>query len=132
MGNHAIGRLRTSVPREFRRPAFWLPLLTYLLYQLNARFGHWPLPPLLTAYLSDLLALPVILTVAVVVQRRWVQRNPLFRLPDSWLVGAWLYVSLWFELALPLLSARHTADLLDVAAYGLGTLFFRWCLNRPA
>ncbi|TGE28351.1 hypothetical protein [Hymenobacter metallicola] len=119
-------------PRECWRPAFWLPLVTYLLYQLNARFWHRPLPPPLTAYLSDLLAMPVILTLALVVQRRWVQRNPQFVLPDSWLLGAWLYISAWFELLLPLLSARHVGDPLDVAAYAAGTLFFRWVLNRPA
>ncbi|MCB2410913.1 magnesium citrate secondary transporter [Hymenobacter lucidus] len=121
-----------QLPREFGRPAFWLPLLTYVLYQFNARVGHWPLPPLLTAYLSDLLAMPVILTLALVVQRRWVQRNAAFVLPDSWLLGAWLYVALWFEVALPLLSAQHVADPLDAVAYGLGTLFFRWQLNRPS
>lgn len=121
-----------QLPREFRQAAFWLPLLTYLLYQLNARVGHWPLPPLLTAYLSDLLALPVILTLALVVQRRWVQHRAAFVLPDSWLLGAWLYVAVWFEVVLPLLSAQHTADPLDAVAYGLGTLFFRWQLNSPA
>ncbi|TGE24120.1 magnesium citrate secondary transporter [Hymenobacter aquaticus] len=121
-----------QLPREFGRPAFWLPLLTYLAYQLNARLWHRPLPPLVTAYLSDLLAMPVILTLALVVQRRWVQRRAAFILPDSWLLGAWLYVSVWFELALPLLSSRHVGDPLDAVAYGLGTLFFRQLLNRPA
>ncbi|UOQ51973.1 magnesium citrate secondary transporter [Hymenobacter cellulosivorans] len=120
------------VPREFCRPAFWLPLLVYLLYQVNARFGHFPLPLLLRAYLSDLLAMPVILTLALVVQRRWVHRRTSFILPDSWLLGAWLYISVWFELLLPLLSARHTGDFFDAVAYGLGTLFYRRFLNRPA
>ncbi|PJJ60706.1 magnesium citrate secondary transporter [Hymenobacter chitinivorans] len=121
-----------TLPREFRRPAFWLPLLVYGLYQANARLGHYPLPTLVTAYLSDLLAMPVILTLALVVQRRWVQRRATFCLPDSWLLGAWLYVSVWFELLLPLLSARHVGDWLDVVAYGLGTVVFRQLLNRPA
>ncbi|MCB2379492.1 hypothetical protein LGH70_17985 [Hymenobacter sp. BT635] len=121
-----------SWPREFRRPAFWLPLLTYLLYQLNARLWHRPLPTLVTAYLSDLLAMPVILTLALVVQRRWVQHRADFRLPDSWLLGAWLYVSVWFELVMPRLSGGFVSDVLDAVAYGLGTLFFRQFLNRSA
>jgi hypothetical protein len=120
------------LPRELRRPAFWLPLLVYLLYQTNARLWHQPLPALVTAYLSDLLALPVILTLALVVQRRWVQRQAAFALPDSWLLGAWLYVSVWFELVMPWRAGTFVGDWLDVVAYGLGTLFFRQLLNRPA
>ncbi|MCC2546351.1 magnesium citrate secondary transporter [Hymenobacter sp. BT175] len=119
------------MPREFRQAAFWLPLLTYLLYQGNRHFWQLPLPPLLTAYLSDALALPVILTLALVVQRRWVHRNPGFELPDTWILAAWIYLTIWFEVLLPRFSAAAVADPLDVLAYGLGALYFRQLLNRP-
>ncbi len=118
-------------PSEFRRPAFWLPLLTYLLHLANRHFWHQPLPPLLTAHLADALALPVILTLALAVQRRWIQRNASFVLPDSWILAAWAYISVWFEVVLPLFSADSVADPLDVLAYGLGALYFRLLLNRP-
>ena len=119
------------LPREFRQPAFCLPLLTYLLYQANRHFWRQPLPALLTAYLSDALALPVILTLALVVQRRWVHRNPAFVLPDSWILAAWAYLAIWFEVLLPWFSPAAVADPLDVLAYGLGALYFRLLLNRP-
>ncbi|UOQ71201.1 hypothetical protein [Hymenobacter cellulosilyticus] len=76
-----------ALPRELRNPAFWLPLGLYLLYYANSHFLHWPVPPLIASYFSDLLAMPVILTLALAVQRRWVQRTPAFTLPDSWLLG---------------------------------------------
>jgi hypothetical protein len=52
-------------------------------------------------------------------------------LPRSWVVAAWLAVSVWFEGLLPLWSVQATADSLDVLAYALGGLAFQKWLNRP-
>ena len=117
---------------EFRRPLFVGAALLYGAFQLNHRVLHGPLPPLLTAYLADLAALPVLLSVALVAQRRLGNHSPAFVFPDSWLLAAWVFVSVWFEVLLPLFSSRAVADPLDAVAYALGTLAFRRWLNRPA
>lgn len=105
--------------------------MLYGLYKA-ARFFYWfAFPAWVTAYLADLVCLPIILTLTLVVQRR-LTRNLAFTFPDSWLVGAWLYVAVVFELLMPHWSARYVPDPLDVVAYAVGTLAFRRWLNRPA
>lgn len=117
---------------EFRRPLFCGAMLLYGALQLNRRMLHWPLPTLLTAYLADLAALPVILTIALATQRRLERRPHTFVLPDTWLLAAWFGVSIWFEGLLPLFSAKAVGDPLDAVAYAVGVLAFRRWLNRPA
>jgi hypothetical protein len=97
---------------------------------LNRNALHSPLPAFLTSYLADALALPVILTLALAVQRRLGNHPPGFVFPNSWLLAAWLFVSVWFEAVLPHYSTRATADPLDVLAYAAGTLVFAQWLNR--
>jgi hypothetical protein len=49
-----------------------------------------------------------------------------------WLLAAWAYVSVFFEAVLPYFSTTAVADPFDVVAYAMGTLAFRYWLNRPA
>ena len=117
---------------EFRRPLFLAAALVYGLHLLNRHALHAPLPPLLTSYLADALALPVMLTLALAAQRRLGNYPPGFVLPDAWLLATWVFVSVWFEGILPHLPSQTVADPFDVLAYALGTLAFRHWLNRPA
>ncbi|MFD2719050.1 hypothetical protein ACFST9_10005 [Hymenobacter monticola] len=117
---------------EFTRPLFVGALLLYGLRQANRHWLQGPLPPLLTSYLSDLAAMPVMLTLAVAAYRRMVARSQAFVLPDAWLGWSWVAVSMWFEGILPLFDAQAVADPLDALAYAAGTLAFRRWLNRPA
>ncbi|WP_460619405.1 magnesium citrate secondary transporter [Hymenobacter ruber] len=102
------------------------------MHLLNRCVLHVPLPALVTSYLADVLALPVMLTLALAVQRRLGNHSRHFILPDTWLLASWLFVSVWFEGILPSYSRQAVADPLDVVAYALGTLAFRQWLNRPA
>jgi len=95
----------------------------------NKHWLHWPLPVPITAHLADLLALPLLLSLALAAHRLLISRAG--TLPVGWLVGAWLVISVWFEGLLPLWSARAVADPLDVLAYALGILAFDHWLNRP-
>ena len=116
---------------EFRRPLFVGAVLVYAAFQLNRYVVHWPVPGPLSSYLGDVASMPVILSVALAAQRRMVMHSRAFVLPRTWLLAAWAYVSVWFELMLPYFSARAVADPLDVVAYGVGTLAFGYWLNRP-
>lgn len=125
-------RAKVRVWPELRQPLVVGSVLLYSALYLNRHLWHYPLPPLLTAYAADLLAMPVLLTVALALQRRLLPHFRHLVLPDAWLLGAWLAVSVWFEGVWPCFSAVAVADVLDVAAYGAGTLAFRRWLNRPA
>jgi hypothetical protein len=106
-------------------------VLVYVAFQLNRYVGHWPVPAPLSSYLGDVASMPVILSIALAAQRRLVMHSRAFVFPRSWLLAAWAYVSVWFELGLPHISAQAVADPLDVVAYAVGTLAFGRWLNRP-
>jgi len=120
-------------PAELRHPLVVLAALTYAVLFLNRRYFHWPLPAVINAHLSDALALPVILALALAFFRRLYFQQLAFTLPLSWVISAWLVLSLWFEMLLPALQPdKATGDPLDVVAYALGGLVFWHWLNRPA
>jgi hypothetical protein len=123
-------------PRELRHPLFLIGTALYMVavaYKYGGSvLGHWPpLPPLLRAYLADVLTLPLELTLALCAMRRLYFRQPAFVLPTSWIFSTWVVMAVWFEGVLPRYDARATADPLDVVAYALGGLvFWRW-MNLP-
>ena len=116
--------------RLLRHPLFlWSAALFALKYLLeHLRIFTWPL---VHAYLDDLLALPVILTLVVAVQRQWVYRNPRYILSKFQVIFAVVYVAVLFEGLLPALSASYTRDAWDVVAYAVGAGIFYRFINRP-
>ncbi len=83
------------------------------------------------AWLDDLLCLPLILALVLAVHRTWRVGHDRYVLPVVQIVVVWIMVTLVFELALPRVDAAFTSDPLDVAAYGVGAVFFQIFLNRP-
>lgn len=112
-----------------RHPLVVGAALLYAALRLNCGWLHQPLPPLLSSYLGDVLCLPLLLSAALAAHRALIV--PGGTLPGTWVLAAWLAVSVWFEGLLPLWSAQATADPLDVLAYALGGLAFQWWLNKP-
>ncbi|HEX8329226.1 MAG TPA: magnesium citrate secondary transporter [Hymenobacter sp.] len=112
-----------------RHPLFLGSALLYGSYQLNKRWLHWPLPPWLTSYLSDVLFLPLALSFALAVHQVLYGRHA--TLPGTWVLAAWAGVALWFEALLPRWSATASADPADVLAYAAGALIFQRWLNKP-
>ena len=102
---------------------FWL---TYLL-----EYFHVFTLPVIHNYLDDVLAIPVILTLAVAIQRQWVYRNKHYTLSKIQIIFAVVYVSVLFEGVLPLCSLKYTRDLWDILAYFAGAFIFNKLLNRP-
>ncbi len=86
---------------------------------------------LIHSYLDDLLAMPVILTLAVAVQRQWVYRRPDYTLSKIQVSFAVLYVSVLFEGILPVISPKYTRDGWDILAYIMGGFIFFRFINRP-
>jgi hypothetical protein len=125
-----------KLPQELRHPLFWSGAALYLLALSQKKGGPllhlswWP--RLLNGQLTDLLTLPLELTLLLWLLRRYYFRQPQFVLPVSWIISCWLFTSVWFEWLWPHYGRGATADWLDVVAYALGGLiFWRW-MNCPA
>jgi maltodextrin utilization protein YvdJ len=116
--------------RILRNPFFVLAALLFWTTYILEFFRIYTFP-FVHAYLDDILALPVILTLVVAVQRQWIYRNPSYVLSKFQVFFAVLYVSVLFEGILPALSARYTRDSWDIPGYILGALIFYWFINRP-
>ncbi|CAN5919513.1 hypothetical protein BH24BAC1_BH24BAC1_07630 [soil metagenome] len=110
-------------------PYFLLCCGLFLANQVAERTGQGL--PLLSAYLDDLLCLPIVLTLTLLLMQRYVMRDMGYGLPDSYLALAVLMFSVFFEGLLPLLSPVYVRDPVDVLAYAAGALLFRQGLNRP-
>jgi len=100
-----------------------------LANQLLERSGVYIRP--LHAYLDDVLVMPLVLTIALAVERAYFS-NPRFVLPRHYVWLALLLFSVVFEVILPPFSTAYTADVFDVGAYALGGLAFQYILNKPA
>ncbi|QNF33173.1 magnesium citrate secondary transporter [Adhaeribacter swui] len=102
---------------------FWI---TYTLEYF--KIFTWPF---VHYYLDDVLAMPVILTLTVAVQRQWIYRNSQYVLSKTQVIFAVVYLSIWFEGVLPALSDKYTRDAWDVVAYVAGSCLFYKFINRP-
>ncbi|RDC64979.1 magnesium citrate secondary transporter [Adhaeribacter pallidiroseus] len=117
--------------RILRNPFFLFSASLFWVTYILEFFKIFTLP-FVHHYLDDLLAMPVILTLAVAVQRQWVYRNPQYVLSKIQVIFAVVYVSVWFEGVLPTFSGKYTRDFWDILAYVLGAWFFYRFVNRPA
>lgn len=96
---------------------------------ISRKLGH-PLP-YVNGYLTDLIAIPVIANLALWFQRVAIIRNNHYTL-SAWRVAfITAYVTLVFEVILPLLSNIYIADWLDALLYAVGGLFFYKVMNQP-
>jgi hypothetical protein len=111
----------------FRTWPFGLVAGAFLLHAWLEQIGL--LLPFLQYYLNDLLCMPLVLTVTLFLQRAFTFRNPSHVFTKHQVGIAVAYYALAFEGILPLFMARYTADVLDIAAYGLGGVFFYRYLN---
>jgi hypothetical protein len=116
---------------ELRQPLFLGATGLYGVYQVGRHVCLGALPALVTGQLADLTAMPVLLSLALGAQRRLGQYGGTWVLPDPWLLAAWAYVTLVFEVLLPHLATHAVGDWRDVVAYALGTWAFRRWLNHP-
>jgi hypothetical protein len=117
------------MPRLLIHPFFLLCCGLFVANQVAERTGRGL--PLLSAYLDDLLCLPMVLTLTLLLMQRLVLRDFTYRLPDPYLALAVGMFAVFFECLLPLLSPRYVRDPWDVLAYAVGALLFRLWINRP-
>lgn len=75
------------------------------------------------SYLTDLLCLPILLSLTLIIVRRWF-RGRVKHLTSAQVIFVWIYLSVVFEWVLPKFSPRYVSDPLDVIFYALGGMVF--------
>lgn len=103
-------------------------VLVFVLHRIVEAGGRSPVP--LRSWLDDLLAVPLVLGIALALQR-WRRGRPDWTLPPGQVLLAAGFFALVFEAVLPLVSSRVTADSWDLAAYAAGAVLFQLEINRP-
>ncbi|GGW22167.1 hypothetical protein [Arenibacter certesii] len=93
------------------------------------RWGDGGMLPSWTAYyMNDLLCMPIVLYMCRYVVR-WLKSDDNLNLTLSSIISLTLFYSLYFEVYLPEINDRYTADILDVLMYSLGAAFFYFIEN---
>lgn len=81
------------------------------------------LPSWIHNYLSNVLCMPLVLSLCLVVVRMIHKNNSLF-VPMGAVIGLTLYYALYFEWWLPQNNTRYTTDIIDVVLYIVGSALF--------
>lgn len=102
--------------------------LAYLILLLSKKMELY-FPELINNYLSDLLCMPIVLTIARYGIAYWIN-DARFRLNRWHIISATLAFILFFEIILPLRSSIYTADPFDALMYLLGAFIFWRCQSR--
>lgn len=110
-------------------PWFILGCITWVIIYSSRKLGH-PVP-WLNDYVDDFFAIPVIASIALCYMRVIVIRSNYYVLSAWKVVFVVLYVSIVFEVFLPLISKRYTGDWRDAMLYAIGGLFFYFVMNKP-
>lgn len=101
---------------------FIIALLAYAFVRL-ARLNLYAIPDWINSYLSDLVCMPIVLTLALV-GVRFFKRLPQYQLTSGMVFGLTVGYSIYFEWALPGASSAYTADGLDVLFYFIGATVY--------
>lgn len=102
--------------------------LIWLVVITTRKLGH-PIP-YINGYIDDAIAIPVIASLALCFQRVVVIKSNYYVLSIWHVVFITAYVSIAFEVILPLISKTYTGDWIDVLLYIVGTVFFYKVMNK--
>jgi hypothetical protein len=110
-------------------PWFVAGCLTWLVVITFRKLGH-PLP-YVNGFINDAFAVPVIANLALGFQRVFIIKNNYYVFAPWHIIFIVVYVSLVFEVLLPLMSKAYTADWIDIMLYAFGGLLFYFVMNKP-
>ncbi|CAN0571507.1 unnamed protein product [Ectocarpus sp. 12 AP-2014] len=86
------------------------------------------IPQLINNYLNDLLCMPIVLKICQYAVR-FIKKDEHITIPIKISFVLTILYALYFELLLPKLNDRYTADFMDVVLYFIGFVFFLWIEN---
>jgi hypothetical protein len=102
--------------------SFTIFVLTFISFEILKFFGI-PLPGWTTSYLNDFLCMPIVLTICLKAVHI-IKKNTSITLSLPLILILTSFYAVYFELILPQISVRYTADFLDVLIYFSGTFLF--------
>lgn len=106
------------------RTIYLFSFVCFSLFLLNLLLlKFFQMPDFFSSYLNDLLCMPVVLGICLFVIRKFSKNEQLRISLFSAFSLAALY-SVYFEVYLPEVNQRYTADLVDVLLYFSGALIF--------
>ena len=108
---------------------FYLCSSTFLLNLLLLNFSN-DLPHFFSSYLNDLLCLPIILSICLFTIRFFSKNKQVKISLFTAFSLAGLY-SIYFEIYLPEVTSRYTADPVDALLYFTGAFIF-WLVQRTS
>lgn len=123
------------LPITNKKILFLFAVITYWTFFFAKRNGYVA-HPLIQGYLSDLLAVPLMLGVILIVLR-WYTNDSRFKISNLRILFAFAYISVVFEWFIPMYKSTFHADWWDVLAYGVGAVLYaiiqnaNW-VNRPS
>jgi hypothetical protein len=97
---------------------------------ITRKTGH-PLPPVVNGYIDDACAIPVIANLSLCYMRIFVFHSNYYVLSDWKVAFIVIYLTLVFEVLLPLISKTYTSDWIDGGLYVFGGFFFYFVMNKP-
>lgn len=101
---------------------FFLFIAVFLAIQA-ALYLEVPLPSWVVGYVNDFLCMPIVLTICLKAAQL-VTRNKILMLPLLPILTLTTFYAVYFELYLPKVNPRYTADFLDVVMYFSGSFLF--------
>lgn len=84
---------------------------------------NFPIPDVLRFYLADLLCMPVVLSICLLAAR-FLKKDSNLELSIFSIFSLFVFYSVYFEIIMPKIHVRYTADPLDVLMYFCGSLIF--------
>lgn len=78
--------------------------------------------------LNDFLCIPIVLTLTLCMLR-YLKQDYNIQLSIGLVFGEAIFYSIFFELVLPFVSLKYTADPIDILMYFLGACFY-WMIMR--
>lgn len=119
--------LMKSFPLKWLHGYFFLSLIVFGGVQLLKYFSI-SAPDWIFFYLNDFLTIPIVATVCLHVV--WfLKRDQSIRLNPFTIASLVILYSIYFEVYLPSVSTRYTADVWDVFWYSIGGIVF-WLLQK--
>lgn len=124
-------RCFTGLIRMFKNPIFIFAIVAFWVNQyLEKSLGV--VLPVYHSYGDDLMAMPVVFGICLQIMRWWHPLGDDLTFSRNLIFLGLIYISVVFELVLPIFSDAYTGDFLDVLCYAFGAIVFQKFMNKPA
>lgn len=108
--------------------SFFIFVAVFLIIQLLLHLDIY-LPDWVVFYLNDFLCMPIVLTICLKVVHL-IMKDRSIRLSLFSIFSLITLYTIYFEVYLPTVEPRYTADVLDVVMYITGSLLFYFLQHR--